>query len=183
MAITTNSYTTEQPIYGNFPLTTGVWHQAVLTLNGSNGTLYLDGAPVGTNNALSLNPLILGSTANNYLGKSQWTTDPYFNGQFEEFRIYNAPLAASEVAAAYALGSSNLLSTNRPAVGVVCTPSTLTLTWPLATAGYAVQSRTNLFMGNWENVLSPVPQIVAGQWQIILPPPAGANSTFYRLAK
>ena len=103
-AITTNSYTTEQPVYGNFPLSTGIWHQVALTLNGSTGTLYLDGNPVGTNAALTLNPVILGNTTNNYLGKSQWATDPYYNGQFEEFRIYNAALSPAEVAATCALG-------------------------------------------------------------------------------
>jgi hypothetical protein len=182
-AITTNSYTTEQPIAGNFLLSTGVWHQVALTLNGNSGMLYLDGNPVGTNAALTLNPVILGITTNDFLGRSQWATDPYYNGQFEEFRIYNAALSPAEVAATCALGSGQLLSTNSPLVGVASTLSSLTLVWPLASAGFTVQSRTNLYMGNWVNVTSPAPQIIAGQWQVPLPQPSNAVPVFYRLVK
>ena len=180
-AITTNSYTTEQPVFGNFPLSTGIWHQVALTLNGSTGTLYLDGNPVGTNAALTLNPVILGSTTNNYLGKSQWATDPYFNGQFEEFRIYNAALASAEVAATYALGSGQLLGTNTPVVGIFTTPSNLTLTWPLVSAGFTLQSSTNLASGNWVPVLSPAPQITGTNYQIVLP--ATNPAQYFRLSK
>jgi hypothetical protein len=180
-AITTNSYTTEQPIFGNFPLSTGIWHQVALTLNGSTGMLYLDGVAVGTNNALTLNPVILGNTTNNYLGKSQWATDSYFDGRFEEFRIYNAALSPAEVAATYALGSSQLLSTNTPVVGVVTTPSNLTLTWPLVSASFTLQSSTNLAAGNWVNVASPAPQIAGTNYQIFLP--ATNPAQFFRLSK
>jgi endo-1,4-beta-xylanase len=180
-AITTNSYTAEQPVYGNFPLSTGVWHQVTLTLNGSTGMLYLDGAAVGTTNALTLNPVILGSTTNNYLGKSQWTTDPYYNGQFDEFRIYNAALSPAEVAATYALGPGQLLSTNSPVVGIVTTPSDLTLTWPLVSASFTLQSSTNLAAGNWVNVTSPAPQIAGTNYQIVLP--ATNPAQFFRMAK
>ena len=180
-AITTNSYTTEQPVYGNFPLSTGIWHQVALTLNGSTGTLYLDGVAVGTTNALTLNPVILGTTTNNYLGKSQWTTDPYYNGQFEEFRIYNTALTPAEMAATYALGPGQLLSTNRPVVGVVTTPSHLTLSWPLLSASFTLQSRTNLVLGDWMNVTSPAPQIAGTNYQIALP--ATNPAQFFRLSK
>jgi hypothetical protein len=45
-----------------------------------------------------------------------------------------------------------------------------------------VQSRTNLFLGNWVNVTSPAPQILGGQWQVTLPL-SGADPAFYRLVK
>jgi hypothetical protein len=52
----------------------------------------------------------------------------------------------------------------------------------VATAGYTVQSRTNLFLGEWTTVTSPAPQIVGGNWQVVLPA-AMNDSIFYRLAK
>jgi hypothetical protein len=180
-AITTNSENTEQPVFGDFPLSAGNWHQVALTLNGSTGTLYLDGVAVGATNALTLNPVILGPTTNNYLGKSQWATDPYFNGQFQEFRIYNAALSPAEVAATCALGSSQLLSTNRPVVSVVPTPSNLTLTWPLVSAGFTLQTSTNLAAGNWVTVTSPAPQIAGTNQQISLP--ATNPAQFFRLSQ
>ena len=158
-----------------------MYHIAV-TLAGNAGILYLDGVPVGTNNAITLKPSSLGNTSNNYLGKSQYA-DPYLNGVLDEFRIYTVPLSPIEIAATDALGPNQLLSTNSPSVTVASTGTNLTLTWPLASAGYALQSRTNLALGSWANVTSPSPQIVNGQWQVALPQLGGVGSTFYRLSK
>ena len=68
-ALTTNSWGNEQQINCGSTLSLGAWHQVTVTLSGNTGVMYLDGAPVGTNSGLTLNPKILGSTANNYLGK------------------------------------------------------------------------------------------------------------------
>jgi hypothetical protein len=59
----------------------------------------------------------------------------------------------------------------------------LTISWPLANAGFIVQSRTNLALGDWLNVTSPAPQIVGNQWQVALPPPGDGGSAYYRLSK
>jgi len=179
--ITTSGYASEQPIWGNSPLSTGAWHQVALTLNGSNGVLYLDGQMIGATNNLTLNPLILGPTTYNYLGKSQQATDPYFDGQFQEFRIYNTALTPTEVAALSALGSSQLLNTNPPVVSVLATPTNLTLTWPLISDGFTLQTTTNLILGNWVNVTSPAPQILGTNYQINLP--AATPAQFFRLSQ
>jgi hypothetical protein len=59
----------------------------------------------------------------------------------------------------------------------------LTLSWPLASAGFTLQSRTNLTLGNWMDVPSPVPQIAGSNWQVMLPRPGDNTSVFYRLSK
>ncbi len=181
-AITTSSSGGEQQINCNSTLTTNVWHQLAVTLNGNKGILYVDGIPVGTNSAMTLRPSSLGSTANNYLGKSQWA-DPYLDGQFDEFRIYSVALASAEIAATYALGPDQLLSTNRPVAGLSLAGTNLTLSWPVASANFSLQSSTNLAPANWTTISSLVPQIIGGQWQVTLPTPGGTNSMFYRLAK
>jgi hypothetical protein len=71
----------------------------------------------------------------------------------------------------------------RPPVQLAFTETNLTISWPLASEGFAVQSRTNLLLGDWENVTSPVPQIVGDQWQVTLPVSASAPAAFYRLLK
>jgi hypothetical protein len=119
---------------------------------------------------------------NNYLGKSQYA-DPYLNGLFDEFRIYSVALSAAEIAATYVLGPNQLLSTNSPAISLNAAPPNVTLTWPLASAGFTVQSRTNLVSGNWVNVLSPAPEIIGGYWQVTLPVSASTPAIFYRLFK
>jgi hypothetical protein len=178
--ITTNG--SEEQINCDSTLTTGVVHQVTVTLSGATGVLYLDGVAVGTNSSMTLKPMDLGNPVNNYLGKSQYSV-PTLNGSLDELRIYNTALSADEIAATAALGSSQLLSAASPPVNITATPTDLTLTWPLASAGYTVQSCTNLTTGDWENVPSPAPQIISGQWQVTLPQPADAGSTLYRLVK
>ncbi len=96
-AITTGGGAGEQVIDGTAALPTGVWKHVAVTINGNGGVLYVDGVPVGTNSLMTLSPSFLGTTTQNYLGKSQYN-DPYFNGQVDEFRIYNGALSAGDVA-------------------------------------------------------------------------------------
>ena len=44
-----------------------------------------------------------------WLGKSQWGADPYFAGDFDEFRIYEGVLSDAEVAMNYELGTEAVL--------------------------------------------------------------------------
>jgi len=82
-------------------------------------------------------------------------------------------------------GTCGMLSTTSPPLsGNLTAASNLTLTWPLACAGFTLQTRTNLNTGNWLNSSSATPQIVGGRWQTIISVPGnGVGSTFYRLAK
>jgi hypothetical protein len=167
-------------IDGTNALSAGVTNHVVVTLNGNTGMLYVNGAAVGTNNAMTLNPSSMGSTANNWLGRSEFS-NPYLNGVLDEFRIYNRALSPAEVAATDALGTSVTLSPNNPSITLVATNTNLTLTWPLVSAGFTLQSRTNLVDGNWANVPSPAPQIVGTNLQVTLVPTNMAQ--FYRLSK
>ncbi|HEX5221895.1 MAG TPA: hypothetical protein VFZ59_20185, partial [Verrucomicrobiae bacterium] len=71
----------------------------------------------------------------------------------------------------------------RPPMSLTLTSTNLTLSWPLASAGFTLQFRTNLVLGSWEDVTSPPPQVVGEEWQVELPPPAEGDAVFYRLAK
>jgi hypothetical protein len=179
-AITTGSTGGEQQINCNYTLSTGAWHQLAVTLNGATGILYIDGVPVGTNNAMTLTPSGLGGTANNYIGKSQWS-DPTLNGQIDEFRIFSVALPAAQIAATYALGPDVLFSANSPIVSLQPSPTNLTVSWPVANADYALQSTTNLASGYWVTVTSPAPQIVNTNYLFTLP--ATNTMQFFRLSK
>ena len=95
-AITTGSGEQQLNRAGN--LSTGVWHHLAVTLAGSTGVLYVDGVPANTNLSMTLTPSSLGSTTQNYIGKSQWS-DPNLTGSVDDFRIYSRALNATEVAA------------------------------------------------------------------------------------
>ena len=71
----------------------------------------------------------------------------------------------------------------RPAVSLATSATNLILAWPVASAGFTLQSCTNLVLGAWMNVTSPAPQMIGGQWQVTLPPPDNADSVYYRLMK
>jgi fibronectin type 3 domain-containing protein len=89
----------EQIIDGQSTLPTGGWHHVAVTLNGATGILYVDGSQVGSNTAMTLKPSDMGSTTQNWIGRSQFANDPYLNGLVDDFRIYTRALSASEIAA------------------------------------------------------------------------------------
>ena len=97
-AITTSGGGGEQQLNRAGNLSTGVWHHLAVTLAGSTGVLYVDGVPANTNLSMTLNPSSLGSTTQNYIGKSQFS-DPNLTGSVDDLRIYSRALNATEVAA------------------------------------------------------------------------------------
>jgi hypothetical protein len=98
-AITTAGIGSEQRINATTTLTTNTWHHVAVTINGSVGTMYFDGNVVGTNNSMSFNPSSLGSTTNNWLGRSAFVADPYLNGTEDEVRIWSVARTQSQIQA------------------------------------------------------------------------------------
>lgn len=95
-SITDGSYQEEQSIVTD-ALPVGQWVHVALTLNSNTGILYIDGAPkVAAHMTLDPSDVTGGQQQNNYIGKSQWA-DPLFNGQIDDFRIYNYALSGSEI--------------------------------------------------------------------------------------
>ena len=98
-AISTVHGYNEQVINGSAVLPTGRWVHVAVTLSDSVGTLYVDGVVSGTNAQMTLAPYHLGETTQNWLGRSQFATDPTLAGQLDDFRLYSGALSATEVAA------------------------------------------------------------------------------------
>ncbi|OOG83647.1 hypothetical protein B0E41_12630 [Hydrogenophaga sp. A37] len=96
--VTGTTYFGEQVISHTAPLSTGTWVHVAVTLKGRVGTLYVNGTAVGSNAEIDLAPFQLGSTHQNWLGRSQYPTDPYFNGKMQDLEIYSGALADSEMA-------------------------------------------------------------------------------------
>lgn len=99
-AITTAGNMMEQQLNGTAVLPIGTWTHVAIVLGSNGGTLYINGAVVGTNPALTLRPADLGATTNNYLGRSQFV-DPYFNGEIDDLRIYGSALTAAQITTIY----------------------------------------------------------------------------------
>jgi len=95
--ITTSSTSGEQGINGTSALATGSWQHIAVVKNGSTGILYINKQEVGRNTSLTLKPSDLGNTVNNYIGKSQWTSDPYLGGSVDKFYVYDRAISTAEV--------------------------------------------------------------------------------------
>jgi hypothetical protein len=95
--ITTTGVNGEQNIIGPMTGATATWQHVAVTLAGATGTVYFNGVAVASNTAMTLKPSSLANTTANWLGRSQYTSDPYLNGKIDNFRIYNRALSAAEV--------------------------------------------------------------------------------------
>ena len=102
-AITTsgNSSTSEQRLDAAAILPVGTWTHVAVVLGTGGGTLYINGAAVATNAGLTLRPADLGATTSDWLGRSQFTADPAFDGQIDDLRIYASALSAPQIVTIY----------------------------------------------------------------------------------
>jgi hypothetical protein len=97
-AISINGSRGERSIDGNAALPAGQWVHVAVTLAGRSATLYVNGAVVGTNPDMFLAPFRLPTTSQTWIGRSQVSTEPYFTGQIDDFRIYRGALSGDDVA-------------------------------------------------------------------------------------
>lgn len=93
-AITTTGLSGEQGIESSTPLTQNTWNHIAITIDTPSSTakLYINGVLSDSNVALSPLPIDLGTTINNYLGRSQYFAGNYFNGKIDEVRIWSVAL-------------------------------------------------------------------------------------------
>ena len=97
-AITTSGYNGEQRLEsGAFPV--NQWTHVAVTLSGNQGRLYVNGSQVDVE-TIALDPSTLGAY-NNYIGKSQFSSDPLFDGMLDDVIFTNFALAPADVAAVY----------------------------------------------------------------------------------
>jgi concanavalin A-like lectin/glucanase superfamily protein len=98
-AITTGGNGGEQRINGPAALPSGTWTHVAVTLSGGTGILYVNRAEVARTTGMTLTPASLGSTGNNWIGRSQYPADPYLDGVVDDVRVYAHALSAGEIAA------------------------------------------------------------------------------------
>jgi hypothetical protein len=96
-AISLTGQSGAQVIDGPSAFPTGIWTHLAIVIGPSGGILYINGQQVGANSSLTLRPADLGSTPNNYFGRSQYASDPYLDGNLDEIRIYDRALTPTEI--------------------------------------------------------------------------------------
>jgi hypothetical protein len=73
------------------------WTHIVATLGASGVRLYVNGQKVGESTAITIRPRDYKPMLN-YIGRSQFATDPLFNGNIDDFKVFNYVLSPEEAA-------------------------------------------------------------------------------------
>jgi len=108
-AITLNGGGAEQQVTAPDPIPTG-WHHVAVTRSGTTVTVWVDGNPVATNSNVTLSPSSMGSTTNNWIGRSQYA-DPLLQAEVDDFQIHDRALSQAEIQALMtAPGGGNVAS-------------------------------------------------------------------------
>ena len=128
------------------PLPRNVWTHVAVALDGREAVLYVNGQAVAVNASINLLPSDVTGSAN-YLGRSQFSADPYFNGQMDSVQVSSDTLPLEQITAS--------------SIGLSYTASTLALNWPAWTNGLVLASATDLGPG--------------GTWSPVTDSPAATN--------
>ncbi|MCF7974384.1 MAG: LamG domain-containing protein [Phycisphaerae bacterium] len=97
-SITDSGSTNDDDVDAPDPLSAD-WHHMAVTIDSASTTitLYIDGEAVAQNTSAQYTPSDLGETTQNWLGKSQYTYNPNFNGILDDVRLYSRALSAEEI--------------------------------------------------------------------------------------
>jgi hypothetical protein len=180
-AITSGTYTGEQNAYAgiDFSYRTNLHLAFVFNPPSSTLAIYTNGILAGINTGITI-PMSSVNNVYSWIGRSLYSGDPYLDFTLDEFRIYNGALNADDITATQVLGPEEVLDTASPVLAVSTSGVSLTLSWPVASAGYAVMTTTNLAGGVWTPV-AITPTINGNQWQLNLP--VGDGEQFFQLQR
>ena len=73
------------------------WNFYTVTLANNTLSLYFNGILIGKSITFTLRPYDIGSSVNNFIGKSQYASDPYLKGTVDDFRFFNYALSPTEI--------------------------------------------------------------------------------------
>jgi len=82
------------------PKATSGWHHYVVTLGNNSVSIFVDGTRVAQTSDIELRLSDLNTVAN-YIGCSQFASDPLLKGYIDDLRIYNFEVTANEAAQLY----------------------------------------------------------------------------------
>ncbi|MEX1117032.1 MAG: glycosyl hydrolase [Akkermansiaceae bacterium] len=100
----------DQSLEHSSALPVGQWTHVAVTISGNTGKLFVNGALSTTNNSMSHNPSAVGSNTN-YLGRSRYSPDPYFNGMMDDVVFLSTALADAKI--------STLMANNPPSLTAI----------------------------------------------------------------
>lgn len=97
-----NGWETEKGVGGTERLDFNAWSVVTITFDSEANTLslYKDGKLIGKNTEITyeLADIITSGKLDGYIGKSFYSSDPYFSGEIADFKMFNRALTEDEVA-------------------------------------------------------------------------------------
>ena len=86
----------EQTLDCKTALPSGQWKHVVLTIGTGRTAIYVDGEEAASTTAISISPSDIRPVLN-YIGRSQFASDPLMSADIDDVRIYNYALTADDV--------------------------------------------------------------------------------------
>jgi Concanavalin A-like lectin/glucanases superfamily len=177
-AITTNFNLSEMPrLNWTNALPTNASTFVAVTYSPVRGVmkLYLDGISVATGTAVI--PLSGIIDANDWLGRSQFSADPYFSGNYDEFRIYRGLLSDADVAADYAAGP-NVIGVDYVLHDFVSS-NTIAITWGPSATNWFLESSPALGPDAVWTSVPGTPTFQNGRYRMTIP--ITGDASYFRL--
>lgn len=140
-AIKQSDATGEQSVKsGSSTIPVNTWTHVALTCKFDETTgigtliMYVNGSPVASKNNVTITPASMGTTLQNYIGKSQYA-DPTINGLIDDFRIYGRALSVEDIMTLKGVPAALITEYKNLAIAGISTPVKNNLTLPTPAAG------------------------------------------------
>ncbi len=162
-----------------FPIGQEVYVAMTYDPGGGSARLYLNGA-LWASASGTFNPTGRFTDYSSWLGRSQWDRDPYLNGSYDEFRIWQGILSDQDVASHYAAGPDQQFVTFRPTLSFARSGENLVVSWRSdgTTIAHLQRAESLSPSAAWLDVTNAV-SLSGGTYGVVLP--AAGSSGFYRL--
>jgi gliding motility-associated-like protein len=97
VAFSKTSSSGEQRIFSDVPFPQNQWAHFAFSIEGNTGKIYINGVLVGQKDNLTLTLANLNATVLNFIGKSQYSFDPYLNAKLDEMRFWKVARSQTEI--------------------------------------------------------------------------------------
>jgi hypothetical protein len=168
------------PVLDNF---TNVHIVAVFHPSAGYCSIYTNGVLAAINSSITITLADALSTGDpvNYIGHSLYSADPLMAVTMNEFRIYDGPLSAAQIAADHALGPNQLIGTSTSVtLSASLSGGSLVIKWPTTSALVNLMSTPALGSGAvWTQVNGTLATDGSGKYQMTIPITGSAQ--FFRL--
>lgn len=172
----------ERVIDAGFTFPQNTETHVVLTYNsGSNGTNAAMSVWVNGTNVSALGtsiPLSVLNDVNNWLGRAQYN-DPYFNGSYNEFRIYEGAMTGAEIAASRAAGPDAVFT---PSLRIVRAEANVSISWAGSSSG-GFQLESTGALGSGEAWTPVAAEVTSANGTNTVTLPLAPGNQFFRLRK